>query len=326
MNEESINFHTPVLVDEILKNINLKEGSVVVDATLGGGGHTEAILKKLKPYDLQLPTRVIGIDQDQEAISEAKKNLKNYKNITFVKENFINIDKILKKLKIKKVDGILLDLGVSSHQLDDKSRGFSFSEDEENLNMPLDMRMDKENGLKANEVLNSYSKERLVQILYEYGEERNSRKIADAIVKYRKVKSIETVADLIEIVRSVTHPKKIYGRRKHFATNVFRALRMEVNNELQLIKDVIPKAIKALKPNGRLLIITFHSLEDRIVKHDFRSLAGVSNPKISLVTKKPIIASSDEQRENPRSRSAKLRVIQKIPLHENIRPLGETSP
>ncbi len=305
--KKSQKFHTPILTDEVLEHLDVKKDGVYVDGTLGGGGHSRALLE-----NNQFPNpnvHVIGIDHDQEAIIEAKKNLKEFSNITFVKDNFINIDDILKE---KKVDGILLDLGVSSHQLDDKSRGFSFSEDEENLKMPLDMRMDSDNDLMAKDVVNGYLEKRLANILYEYGEERNSRKIAKAIVRTRKVKPMETVGDLIEIIRSVIHPKMIHNRRKHFATNVFRALRIEVNSELQVIKDVIPKAIDALKIGGRLLVITFHSLEDRIVKHDFRNYSRIDNPKIKLITKKPITPSEDEINSNPRSRSAKLRVVEKL--------------
>jgi 16S rRNA (cytosine1402-N4)-methyltransferase len=297
--------HVPVLAHETIENLNIKPNGIYVDGTLGGGGHSFLIAQKLKRGKL------IGIDQDSQAIMAAKKKLEEHSDkVILIKENFRYLTKILNNLKIKSVDGILLDLGVSSFQLDNIKRGFSFRETEENLKIPLDMRMDPEQNLSAYEVVNRYPEEKLREILYKYGEEPFGRKIAWKIVQERQIKPIKTVGDLIEVIKKATPPKYRFSKKSHFASKTFRAIRMEVNSELRVVEEVIPQAIDMLKSGGRLAIITFHSLEDRIVKHTFREYA--QNEIVKLVNKKPIIPSDEELEENPRAESAKLRVIEKL--------------
>ncbi|MFA5157927.1 MAG: 16S rRNA (cytosine(1402)-N(4))-methyltransferase RsmH [Patescibacteria group bacterium] len=318
--------HQPVLLKEVLDYLPSKTG-IFVDGTLGGGGHTKTLLEKSQ-------MKVIGIDQDLEAIFAAKKNLGVFADrIEFVHDNFSNLPEILQSKKINKVDAILLDLGVSSYQLDNKARGFSFQED-----APLDMRMNQSAKESAAEIINNYPEEDLAGIFYDYGEERNSRKIAKNIVLTRKERKIETTNQLVKIVES-SFPANYKNKYKiHPATRVFQALRIETNNELNILKEFIPTAAEFLAGDGRLLIISFHSLEDRIVKHAFRDLEekysdqykhqifssegafnALSSPSAKLsescykvLTKKPIEAEGEEIRQNPRSRSAKLRVLKKL--------------
>lgn len=300
-------FHTPVLVDEVIEALNFK-GGVFVDGTLGGGGHTKAIVS-----NNQFPIsnfQIIGIDRDNEAINEAKRNLKHYSNITFIKDNFVKIDKILHDLKIDKVDAILLDLGVSSHQLDEMNRGFSFKD--ESRDVSLDMRMDKSGGVMAKDILNSYSRERLGEVFREYGQIGFYKQLASEIVKQRRKNKFKSVGDLLDFLKRKKFDKRLKKGRVHFATDLFRALRIEVNDEIQVIVDVIPKAIKALKKDGRLLIISFHSSEDRIVKHTFKMFAQKDVGQVEVLTKKPTIATQKELSINPRSRSAKLRIVAKL--------------
>lgn len=312
MEEIYSEYHIPVLYKETLETLVTDKDGIYLDCTLGGGGHTEGLLKATSEKG-----RVISIDQDQQAIDFAKERLKKYGNRWQVfKNNFENLDMVVYMAGVDKVDGILMDIGVSSTQLDDPERGFSYRYDTR-----LDMRMNKSNPLSAYEVVNEYEEEKLAKIIYEYGEERYSRKIARIICGRRQEKPIETTGDLVEII------KKAYPSRaeKHPAKKTFQAIRIEVNRELEVLEKAITKALGALKPGGRLAIITFHSLEDRIVKNMFKELATgckcppdlpicVCNekPKVKLVTRKPIIPGEEELKYNNRAHSSKLRVIEKI--------------
>ena len=276
----------------------------------GGAGHSVEIVKKLSQKGM-----LIGIDRDEEALSAAKKKLQDFSNVIYIHDNHDNIKEILKKLNIKKVDGILLDLGVSSYQLDEKNRGFSYLGENE-----LDMRMDKTQKLTAKEVVNTYSEEELANIIYEYGEERFSRKIAKNICEYRKQKEIETTKQLVEIIEK-SIPKSKDG---HPAKRTFQAIRIEVNNEIKPLFNTIKNSIDCLKDKGRLCVITFHSLEDRAVKNAYIEAKGKCTcPKDlpycvcgakslgEIITKKPIIATKEEIEENSRSKSAKVRIFEK---------------
>lgn len=314
--------HTPVMVKEVLKYLmpNKKlENFVFIDCTLGGGGHTSAIVKKLSIFNYQFS--IIGIDQDIDAIKASKKRLKKYsKNITYINDNFKNIESILKNLKIKKVDAILIDLGVSTYQLENSARGFSFQN-----NSNLDMRMNKKQKFSAQDILNKFSEKELSNIFSYIGENPFAKLIASNIIKYRKNTKIQTAAQLISIIKKSTPPKWRYSRKKHFATNIFRALRIVVNDELGAIQQSISKMVLALKPGGRLVIITFHSLEDSIVKKEFKKLenpctcppkapicACNKKPIIKVLTKKAILPSEKEISKNPKARSAQIRVAEKI--------------
>ena len=276
----------------------------------GGAGHSVEIVKKLSQKGM-----LIGIDRDEEALSAAKKKLQDFSNVIYIHDNHDNIKEILKKLNIEKVDGILLDLGVSSYQLDEKNRGFSYLGENE-----LDMRMDKTQKLTAKEVVNTYSEEELANIIYEYGEERFSRKIAKNICEYRKQKEIETTKQLVEIIEKAI-PKSKDG---HPAKRTFQAIRIEVNNEIKPLFNTIKNSIDCLKDKGRLCVITFHSLEDRAVKNAYIEAKGkcicpkdlpycVCGAKSlgKIITKKPIIATKEEIEENSRSKSAKVRIFEK---------------
>ena len=276
----------------------------------GGAGHSIEIAKKLSQKGM-----LIGIDRDEEALSAAKEKLQDFSNVIYIHDNHDNIKEILKKLNIEKVDGILLDLGVSSYQLDEKNRGFSYLGENE-----LDMRMDKTQKLTAKEVVNTYSEEKLANIIYEYGEERFSRKIAKNICEYRKQKEIETTKQLVEIIEK-SIPKSKDG---HPAKRTFQAIRIEVNNEIKPLYNTILNCIKCLNSKGRLCVITFHSLEDRAVKKAMLEAKGKctcpsdlpycvcgAKSEGKIITKKPIVASKEEQEENSRSKSAKLRIFEK---------------
>ena len=276
----------------------------------GGAGHSVEIAKKLSRKGM-----LIGIDRDQEALKAAKEKLKDFSNVIYVHDNHDNIKEILEKLNIEKVDGILLDLGVSSYQLDERNRGFSYLGENE-----LDMRMDKTQKLTAKEVVNTYSEEKLANIIYEYGEERFSRKIAKNICEYRKQKEIETTKQLVEIIEK-SIPKSKDG---HPAKRTFQAIRIEVNNEIKPLFNTIKDSIDCLKDKGRLCVITFHSLEDRAVKNAYIEAKGKCTcPKDlpycvcgakslgEIITKKPIIATKEEIEENSRSKSAKVRIFEK---------------
>ena len=305
--------HISVLLEESISSLNLDKSSVIVDATLGYGGHSSNILERIKEGHL------FAFDQDSEAIRHSTDRLSKIgTNFTIIKSNFVNLKEELNKLGVYKVDGVLFDLGVSSPQLDDSSRGFSFHSDAK-----LDMRMDQEQKLSAYDVVNNYSKEELANIFYKYGEDKFSNNIAKKIVEYRDNKPIETTLELVDIVKSAVPMK--FRLDKHPARQIFQAIRIEVNHELDVIEPALEQALSLLKVGGRVAVITFHSLEDRLVKNYFKEkcmidekLKGMPNvpdeylPDFSLVTNKPILPSNLEIEENPRARSAKLRVIQRI--------------
>lgn len=304
--------HEPVLLEECIKALNINPDGIYIDGTLGGAGHSLEIAKKLLPKGL-----LIGIDRDTEALRAAKEKLKNYTNVKYIHDNHDNIKQILEELQINGVDGILLDLGVSSYQLDEKSRGFSYIADAE-----LDMRMDKEQKLTAKEIVNTYSEEKLSNIIWEYGEERFSRQIARNICKSREQKKIETTGELVEIIKkSIPLSKQKDG---HPAKRTFQAIRIEVNNEIQPLYNTILDCINCLNKNGRLAVLTFHSLEDRAVKKAYNEAEGkctcpsdlpycvcgaISQGKI--INKKPIEATKEETERNSRAKSAKLRIFEK---------------
>lgn len=312
--------HKPVLLDECIQGLNIKKEGIYVDGTLGGAGHSKVIARKLSNKGL-----LIGIDRDEEALSAAKEQLKDYNNVKYVHGNHDDITKILENLNISKVDGILLDLGVSSYQLDEKARGFSYIGSNE-----LDMRMDKTQKLTAKEVVNTYSEERLAEIIFEYGEERYSRNIARNICIEREKKSINTTEDLVNIIeKSIPKSKQKDG---HPAKRTFQAIRIEVNDELKPLYNTIMSSIKALKDEGRLCVITFHSLEDRAVKQAFIDAEGrctcpkelpycICNNKSfgKIINKKPIVSTEEELKLNSRAQSAKLRIFER----KEVRTYGE---
>lgn len=305
--------HKPVMLEECIQGLKIKDDGIYVDGTLGGAGHSKEIAKRLSDKGL-----LIGIDRDDDALKAAKENLNQFQNIKFIKDNHDNIKQILTDIGIEKVDGILLDLGVSSYQLDERNRGFSYLGENE-----LDMRMDKEQSLSAKEVVNTYTEEELANIIYEYGEERFSRQIARNICDYRKKQEIQTTKQLVEIIeKSIPKSKQTDG---HPAKRTFQAIRIEVNNEIKPLYNTIKDCIDCLNSKGRLCVITFHSLEDRAVKKAMIDAKGkctcpgdlpycVCGAKTlgNIITKKPIIASKEEQEENSRSKSAKLRIFEKI--------------
>ncbi len=305
--------HISVLLDESVLMLGVKDG-IYVDGTLGGGGHSELILKKMSGG------RLIGIDQDPDAISAASERLEDYKDkFTAVHNNFSNIKEILRELNIEEIDGAILDLGVSSHQLDEGSRGFSYNKDAR-----LDMRMNKEQSFSAYELVNTYSESDLKRIIYAYGEERFAPAIARTIVSEREKKPIETTFELSDIIKKAM-PKEARQKDKHPAKRTFQAIRIEVNRELEILEGTIRDFVSVLKSGGVLSVITFHSLEDRIVKTVFNDLAsGCTCPKnfpvcvcnkkpiVKLYNKKPIVSGEEELRNNNRAHSAKLRGIIKL--------------
>lgn len=307
--------HRSVLLDECIEGLSIKPNGIYVDGTAGGGGHSYHIAAALTDGG-----RLIAIDQDETAIAAATKRLEPFSDrVTLVRSNFSEVSRVCFDLGIDKIDGILMDLGVSSYQLDTPERGFSY-----NADAPLDMRMDNRNPLDASVVVNTYSEDKLREIIYGYGEERFGGKIAAEIVKSRTVKPIETTGELVEIIKRAM-PSEAKQGGHHPAKRTFQAIRIEVNGELDAIRPAIEGAQKLLAPGGRIAIITFHSLEDRIVKQTFASLAQGctcpknfpvcvcgNKPKVKIITRKPILPSEQELQENPRSRSAKLRVAEKI--------------
>ena len=286
--------HIPVLQEQFLELFRGKTLSIFVDATLGFAGHSLALIKEHP--ELQL---LVGFDQDKAALLEAEKKLSNV-NKLLIHSNFCHMAEKLSQEQIPHVDGIILDIGVSSMQLDQASRGFSMMQDG-----PLDMRMNIEQSLTAEDVIHSYSQEDLADIFYEYGEERRSRQVAKAICDARRKMRIDTTGKLIEVLSKVL----FRTGKTHPATKVFQALRIEVNRELDVLTKTLPQALSLLAPGGILVVISFHSLEDRIVKNYFKS---VCSDEYRILTKKPLVASLQECRENPRSRSAKLRAIEKV--------------
>ncbi len=305
--------HKPVMLEECIKGLNIKPEGIYIDGTIGGAGHSKEIVKRLNDKGM-----LIGIDRDEEALKAAKNNLSEYKNVKYIHGNHDNIKEILEKEGIEKVDGILLDLGVSSYQLDEKNRGFSYLGENE-----LDMRMDKTQNLTAKNVINEYPEEKLANIIYEYGEERFSRQIAKNICIARKNKEIETTKELVEIIeKSIPKSKQKDG---HPAKRTFQAIRIEVNDEIKPLYKTILDCIEMLQEQGRLCVITFHSLEDRAVKKAMIEAKGkctcppdlpycVCGAKSlgKIITKKPILPSKEEMEENSRSKSAKLRIFEKI--------------
>ena len=304
--------HIPVMLKETIDSLNINPDGIYIDGTMGGAGHSYHIAKRLSKKGL-----LIGIDRDEEALQVAKERLKEFDNIKFVHDNHDNITEVIEDLGIDKVDGILLDLGVSSYQIDEKTRGFTYMQ-----NGPLDMRMDKTQSLTAEYIVNNYKEEELARIIYEYGEEKFSRKIAKNICEYRQTEKITTTEKLVEIIeKSVPKNNEKQG---HPAKRTFQAIRIEVNDEIKPLYNTVKNSIECLKGNGRLAIITFHSLEDRSVKKAFVDSEGrctcppglpycVCGSKAlgKIITKKPILPSDEEMKSNSRSKSAKLRVFEK---------------
>lgn len=302
--------HISVLADEVIENLNIKPDGIYVDLTLGKGGHSKRILENLSENG-----RLIALDQDQDALNAAKENLSDFSNVIFVKSNFENIDRVLDDLGISKIDGALMDIGVSSYQIDNADRGFSYMHDG-----PLDMRMDTGNELTAEKIVNDYSLDELQKIFSNYGEERFSRTIARKIVETRDEQRIDTTFKLRDLIN-----KSVRSNEAHPEKRVFQALRIEVNRELEVLENTLDKVIDRLNIGGRLCVITFHSLEDRIVKNTFKKLEKdcICPPglpvcicdheaKVKTINKKPIIAGKKELKENSRAKSAKLRVCQRI--------------
>ena len=313
---DQINFsHRSVLLDECIEGLDIKPNGIYVDGTAGGGGHSFHIASALGAEG-----KLIAIDRDAAAIKAAGQRLAPFGDrVTLVRNNFSEVGDVCAELGIEKIDGILMDLGVSSYQLDTPERGFSY-----NADAPLDMRMDDRNPLDAAAVVNTYSEERLREIIYGYGEEKFGGRIAAEIVKYRSKKAIETTGELVDIIKGAM-PSAAKQGGHHPAKRTFQAIRIEVNGELDAITPAINSAVDLLSKGGRIAIITFHSLEDRIVKQAFASLASGctcprnfpvcvcgNKPKVKIITRKPILPSEKELEENPRSRSAKLRVAEKI--------------
>ena len=305
--------HKSVLLDEVIESLNIKPDGYYVDGTLGGAGHALEVIKRLKGG------RLVGIDQDADAIKAATERLIDYKNrVIIVRDNYVNIENILKREGIDKVDGIYVDLGVSSYQLDTADRGFTYRFD-----APLDMRMDDRNELKASDIVNNYSEAELFHVIRDYGEDRFAKNIAKHIVEYRNKKKIETTFELVDIIKSAI-PMKIQVTGGHPAKRTFQAIRIELNKELEVLEDSINVMIELLKPGGRLSVITFHSLEDRIVKQAFKKAESPcvcpkkfpvcvcgNKSKGRVITRKAVLPSKEELEENSRAKSAKLRVFEK---------------
>lgn len=306
--------HVSVLLNETIEGLNIKPDGIYADGTLGGAGHSYQIASKLNGLG-----RLIGFDQDEDAITASTERLKEFKNVTIVRSNYRNMKEELNNRGINKVDGILLDLGVSSYQLDTVSRGFSYKEE-----APLDMRMDNRNEVTARDIVNNYSQGDLFRIIRDYGEDKFAANIAKHIVMNREVKPIETTTELAEIVKAAI-PMKFRKQGGHPAKQTFQAIRIELNSELSVLKESLMDMIDLLNPNGRICIITFHSLEDRIVKNIFKEAEDPctcpknfptcvcgKKSKGKVITRKPILPSEEELKLNSRSKSAKLRIFEKI--------------
>ncbi len=303
--------HRPVLVSELFECLELQPGQIVVDGTLGSGGHAEEVLKRIGPGGL-----LLGLDQDPEAVERCGARFLGCPNVTLRTENFINLDRVLDQVNLPRVDAVILDVGIAADQLENSARGFSFERDG-----PLDMRMDPRAALKARDLVNDLSQSELETIFREYGNERWSRPIARAVVDARQGHPIETTGELAKIVTNGLPQRFRMGKGRrppwmkiHPATRVFQALRIATNDELNILGQALPRIWMKIRPGGRLAVIAFHSLEDRIVKRTFRAWADAG--KAILVSKKPRTAGAEEKRANPSSRSAKLRVVEKI--HEDI--------
>ena len=306
--------HYSVMRDACIEALMIHPSGTYIDCTTGLGGHAEQIAQRLTAGG-----RLFSIDQDEEALSSAQQRLAQYVDrITFIKENYAHVYRAVSQFGVTQIDGAIIDLGVSSYQLDNGQRGFSY-----NKEAPLDMRMDKQGVLNAFDVVNGYTEAELKRVLYLYGEEKFAPQIARAIIKARQVSSVQTTTELVDIIKGAL-PEKVKASGHHPAKKSFQAIRIEVNNELAIIEPTLRTLTDMMKPGGRLAVITFHSLEDRIVKKTFASLAAGctcppdfpvcvcgNKPKVTLITKKPIEPTKAELEENPRSRSAKLRVVQK---------------
>ena len=306
--------HVSVLLNETIEGLNIKPDGIYADGTLGGAGHSYQIASKLNGLG-----RLIGFDQDEDAITASTERLKEFKNVTIVRSNYRNMKEELNNRGIEKIDGILLDLGVSSYQLDTVSRGFSYKEE-----APLDMRMDNRNEVTARDIVNNYSQGDLFRIIRDYGEDKFAANIAKHIVMNREIKPIETTTELAEIVKAAI-PMKFRKQGGHPAKQTFQAIRIELNSELSVLKESLMDMIDLLNPNGRICIITFHSLEDRIVKNIFKEAEDPctcpknfptcvcgKKSKGKVITRKPILPSEEELKLNSRSKSAKLRIFEKI--------------
>ncbi len=306
--------HISVLLNESVDALQIKPNGIYVDGTMGGGGHSEAICKKISDGG-----RLIGIDRDTEALGASKKRLSEYPFVSYVHSNYKNIKEVLRELDIDKIDGAVLDLGVSSYQLDCKERGFSYMED-----APLDMRMNRQGGKSAYDVVNTYSERELSDIFFKYGEERFSKKIASIICERRQDKPIETTLELVDIIKAAI-PERFRQKGSHPAKRVFQAVRIEVNGELEDLKGALDDFFDSLNAGARLAVITFHSLEDRIVKLAFNEYAtGCTCPKDfpicvcgkkprgKVITRKPVLPTDEEYEYNKRSKSAKLRIVEKL--------------
>ncbi len=307
--------HKSVLLRETIDSLKVKPGGIYVDGTLGGGGHAFELCSRLGKDG-----RLIGIDQDEAAISAASERLSEYKGqVTIVRSNYSRMPQVLDELGIGKVDGIYLDLGVSSYQLDTPERGFTYRED-----VPLDMRMDQRKPMTAADIVNAYSEEKLYRVIRDYGEDKFAKNIAKHIVRKRQEKPIETTGELVEAIKA-SIPARVRATGGHPAKQTFQAIRIELNGELEVLESSIDRMIERLNPKGRLAVITFHSLEDRIVKHKFREneqpcicppdfpvcvCGRVSKGRV--ITRKPIIPTEEEEKENNRAKSSKLRVFERV--------------
>ena len=310
--------HRPVLLSEVINGLNIRPDGIYVDGTLGGAGHSVHICERLTKGG-----RLIGIDQDEDAIAAASERLAPFKDrVTIVRDNYSNIKNILKNLNVDRVDGILLDIGVSSYQLDSADRGFTYRED----NAPLDMRMDRRMNITAEDIVNDYSETELFHIIRDYGEEKFAKNIAKHIVQARAGRRITTTGQLIDIIKAAI-PMKCRAQGGHPAKRTFQAIRIELNRELEVLENSIDDMIELLSDSGRLCIITFHSLEDRIVKNRFKANVDTctcppefpvcvcgNKPKGRIVTRKPIIPGEEELAENKRAKSSKLRIFERIIL------------
>ncbi|MFH1452843.1 MAG: 16S rRNA (cytosine(1402)-N(4))-methyltransferase RsmH [Armatimonadota bacterium] len=307
--------HNPVLVNEVVDFLKIKKDGIYVDATLGGGGYTLKILSQTGPCGV-----IVGIDQDEEAIEAFKQRNIKSKNVVLVKDNFKNVKRVIQSLKINAVNGIVFDLGVSTHHIYYGSRGFSFSREG-----PLDMRMDKEGEVTAEDIVNDLSAEELGKIFSEYGEERFSKRIAGGIVRERENQRIKTTGELVKVIGKYVPSKQKHGRI-HFATRVFQALRIAVNSELSCLEEAVKSSIDVLEAGGRIVVVAYHSLEDRIVKTVFKTesgkcmcppgipvcMCGSENSRLKIITRKPVTPTEEEIKGNPKSRSARLRCAEKI--------------
>lgn len=308
-------YHIPILLNDVLEYLITDKNGIYFDGTLGGGGHSQKILETINTDG-----KLIGVDRDLDAINFASNRLKKYSNFKLVHNNFHNFDNILDSLKIDNINGALLDLGVSSHQIDSETRGFSY-----HINSTLDMRMDASSGITAKEYLNKVEKEEFTKILFNYGDEKWAKNIANNLIEYRKIKPLENTFDLVDIVDKSIPASVRYKIKGHPAKKTFQAVRIAINNEIAPLETTIKNIVNRLLPNGRLCIITFHSIEDRIVKNTFKSLQNpcTCHPKApictcnkiqlgKILTSKPIVPSEDELLKNTRSHSAKLRVFERI--------------